>query len=100
MNPLTQILQKHKLVILDGALGTYLEEKGYDVKDKLWSAKFLDQNPQIIQKIHKEYLEAGAECIITASYQASYEGFMEKGFSIDEAKKLGSKNKAVIILPT
>lgn len=88
MNPISNILKKQKLFIIDGALGTYLEEKGYDVKDKLWSAKFLTHNPQAIKDIHTDYLRAGANCIITASYQASYEGFMEKGFSEKKAKEL------------
>lgn len=88
MNLISNILKQQKLFIIDGALGTYIEEKGYDVKDKLWSAKFLQDSPEVIEQVHTDYLEAGADCIITASYQASYEGFMEKGCNEQEAKKL------------
>lgn len=83
-----QILEQQNVFIIDGALGTQLQKKGYDVNDSLWSAKFLDKNPEAIALVHKEYLEAGANCIITASYQASYEGFMKKGFSEKRAKEL------------
>lgn len=88
MNLISNILKQQKLFIIDGALGTYIEDKGYDVKDKLWSAKFLQDSPEVIEQVHTDYLEAGADCIITASYQASYEGFIEKGCSEQEAKKL------------
>ena len=40
MNPLIPFLEKQKVFILDGAFGTELERKGYDINDSLWSAKF------------------------------------------------------------
>lgn len=88
MNCLEQILKKQKIVIVDGATGTELERKGYDIKDSLWSAKFLMENPLAIADVHRDYLEAGADCITTLSYQATYEGFMERGLSESEAKDL------------
>lgn len=88
MNGLEEILQRQKICILDGAFGTMLQNKGYDINDELWSAKFLNENPKVIAQIHTDYLQAGADCIITASYQASFEGFMKKGFSEQKAKEL------------
>ncbi len=88
MNPLEEILTKKKILILDGAFATELEKKGYDINDPLWSAKFLLENPEAICEVHKDYLEAGADCITTASYQATYEAFMKRGLSEDEAKAL------------
>lgn len=72
--------------LLDGALGTELEARGHDLSDSLWSARLLVDNPGAIQEVHAAYLQAGADCIITASYQASVEGLMKLGFS--EAKAL------------
>ncbi|MDD3343652.1 MAG: homocysteine S-methyltransferase [Sulfurospirillaceae bacterium] len=88
MNPLEKILQKQKVLIIDGAMGTELERKGFDIKDALWSAKFLMQNPEAIGEVHRDYLEAGADCITTASYQATFEGFMKLGMCEEEAKAL------------
>lgn len=88
MNFIKDILEKQKAIILDGALGTFMQIKGYDVNDSLWSAKFLDENPDVIANIHKEYLEVGSDCIITSSYQASVEGFLKKGFSEKRAEEL------------
>ncbi len=88
MNPLEKILATQPVVILDGAFSTELERKGYDLNDPLWSARVLIENPNAIAAVHEDYLEAGADCIITASYQASYEGFMARGISKKEAGKL------------
>ncbi len=88
MNPLETILKTQKVLIIDGAFGTELERKGYDINDSLWSAKFLMEKPEAIGEVHKDYLEAGSDCVTTASYQASFEGFMKRGLSEQEAKSL------------
>lgn len=88
MNIFQKILKTQNTIILDGALGTLMQEKGYNVSDSLWSARFLDENPNVIANIHKEYLQSGADCIITSSYQASIEGFLEKGFKKEKAIEL------------
>jgi len=88
MNPLTPFLENQSVFILDGAFGTELERKGYDINDSLWSAKFLMEKPEAIGEVHLDYLRAGSDCITTASYQASFEGFMKRGLSEQEAKSL------------
>ncbi len=75
-------------MILDGAFATELEHRGCDLNDPLWSAKILIENPEVIGAVHTDYLEAGADCIITASYQATYEGFIKKGLSEVQAGEL------------
>ncbi len=37
--------------VLDGGLASELEHKGYDLKDSLWSAKFLYENPTAIKEV-------------------------------------------------
>jgi homocysteine S-methyltransferase len=88
MNIIEEILQKQKVFILDGALGTQIQKNGHDVNDSLWSAKFLDEDSTVIKEVHSQYLCAGADCIITSSYQASIEGFLKKGFSQEKAIEL------------
>lgn len=88
MNIIEEILQKQKAFIIDGALGTQIQKNGHDVNDSLWSAKFLNEDVSVIKEVHKEYLQAGADCIITSSYQASIEGFLKKGFSQEKAIEL------------
>lgn len=42
--------------------------------------------------MHLDYLEAGADIIITASYQATIQGFEAKGFSTEESEALLKKS--------
>lgn len=48
MGRFKELLVGQDYVILDGALGTELEKRGYDVSGKLWSAKYLLENPSVI----------------------------------------------------
>lgn len=92
MNPVEKFLKENKLMILDGALATELERRGCDINDSLWSAKILAKNPEIIKDVHYDYFASGADCAITASYQATIKGFVENGYSEDEARRLISKS--------
>ncbi len=69
------------LMVLDGGLGTELERRGGDVRGPLWSADALLGRPDLVEDVHAAYLDAGADCITTGSYQVSFEGFAEAGLS-------------------
>lgn len=88
MNPFEEALSHHRTLLLDGGLATELEAQGHDISSTLWSASLLRTNPQAIVAAHLAYLEAGAQCIISASYQASRHGLMSLGVSADEADSL------------
>lgn len=75
-------------LLLDGGLATELEAQGYDLRHSLWSARLLAEAPGAIVDAHLAYLRAGANCIISASYQASQAGFMSLGMSETEALEL------------
>jgi homocysteine S-methyltransferase len=80
-------------LLLDGGLSNELERQGCDLNQKLWSAKLLESNPEAITLAHLAYLEAGAHCIITSSYQATLPGFMAIGY--DKASASGLILKSV-----
>ena len=84
MDKLTKLLNKEKFVIVDGAMATELEARGCNINDELWSAKILSENPALIEQVHYDYFAAGADIGISASYQASIPGFMNKGFTKKE----------------
>jgi homocysteine S-methyltransferase len=48
-------------VLLDGGLATELEARGHDLRDGLWSARLLRDDPQAIEDVHVAYFEAGAD---------------------------------------
>ena len=85
MNPIASILDHYPALVIDGALATELERRGCDLRDELWSAKILLEQPEIIKQVHLDYFKAGADCAITASYQATVEGFSKRGLSQREA---------------
>jgi homocysteine S-methyltransferase len=73
------------LHVLDGAMATELERKGFDLSGPLWSAHVLESSPEAIAEVHRDYLEAGADCLLTASYQVSAEGFQKIGYDARSA---------------
>ena len=87
-NPIKPILEQKKHMIIDGALASELQRRGCDLNDSLWSAKVLIEQPELIQQVHYDYFVAGADCAITASYQATPMGFAQKGIELEESIKL------------
>jgi len=75
-------------LVLDGGLATELARRGFDLSDALWSAGVLADAPEAVEAVHREYFEAGADVAITASYQASFEGFAARGYSHDDTVRL------------
>src|SRR2546425_8983213 len=84
LHPLEALLRK-RIVILDGAMGTMvqrykLDEAAYrGERFRDWRGKDLKGNnevllltrPQVIEEIHTQYLEAGADIIETNTFSAT-----------------------------
>ncbi|QDU60333.1 Homocysteine S-methyltransferase [Planctomycetes bacterium Pan216] len=92
---LTERLNEKGYLLLDGGLATELERRGFDVNDPLWSARVLLEEPHAIEALHFDYLQAGADCLITSSYQASFAGFAKRGLSREEAIAVMKRSYAV-----
>ena len=82
------LLEENRTVLLDGGLATELEARGHDIGGVLWSADLLRDDPQALVAAHRAYLDAGAEIVISASYQASRAGFHQLGIDADDADAL------------
>ncbi|KAJ1686868.1 hypothetical protein LUZ63_018258 [Rhynchospora breviuscula] len=122
--PLEELIEKAGgCAVIDGGFATQLEALGADINDPLWSALCLISNPHLIKKVHMQYLEAGADVLITSSYQVTYStchlflfstcknhhtiipvqykatipGFLSKSLSIEEAEKLLQKSVKLAI---
>jgi homocysteine S-methyltransferase len=87
-DPIDSFLAQRPLIILDGALATELERRGADLKDPLWSAKCLIEQPDLIRAVHLDYFKAGADVATTATYQATFEAFARRGISDQGAAQL------------
>jgi homocysteine S-methyltransferase len=80
-NPFATFLEGQGVVVLDGGLATTLESYGFDLDDPLWSARVLLEAPHAVRRAHGEFLRAGADCIATATYQATHAGLAARGLS-------------------
>lgn len=80
------------VVVLDGGLATELEARGADLSDDLWSARLLLDNPGLIVEVHRAYVDAGADLVIGASYQASFEGLERRGLDVAAARDLFARS--------
>jgi homocysteine S-methyltransferase len=76
------------VLISDGGLATELEARGHDLSDDLWSARLLVDAPEEIVAVHCAFFRAGASIATTASYQASFDGFAERGIRRNDAAPL------------
>jgi len=66
---------------LDGGLSTALENNGNKLTTFLWTGELILVNPSEITKAHLDFINAGADIIITSSYQISYLGCSKRGWS-------------------
>jgi S-methylmethionine-dependent homocysteine/selenocysteine methylase len=76
---LSGILARRKTVVLDGALGTLLEERGIPAGLPLWSANALITSPAAVGKLHEDYIRAGADIITTATFRTTRRMFNRAG---------------------
>lgn len=93
MNHLQRLLAKRQVLILDGGFATELERYGLDLNHELWSARALIEHPDLVRQVHTDYLNAGADLILSGTYQASVAGFMRYG--LDKPAALATLEKGV-----
>ncbi len=65
-SPALTALLARPAVLLSGACGTELERRGAATPLPLWSAAAIEDEPDLVRAIHREYVEAGAS-VVTAN---------------------------------
>lgn len=87
-------MMKKRIVLLDGAMGTQLYQRGMPqgVSPELWAIK----NKKLVADIHKDYFSSGADIVYTCSFGANKVKLLEYGckdvFAVN--KKLAEIAKA------
>jgi homocysteine S-methyltransferase len=79
---------------IDGGLSTALENNGNKLTTSLWTGELIRTAPTEITKAHLDFIEAGSQIIITSSYQLSYLGCSNRGWSeaeTDEALRASTQ---------
>ncbi|KAL4219812.1 hypothetical protein ACF0H5_020224 [Mactra antiquata] len=84
--------------VLDGGTSEEISRNGYFsiYGDPLWSARLLLTDPGAILNAHKNFLEAGSEVVVTASYQASVPGLIQH-LNVTEEKAIELIGQSVYI---
>ena len=75
------------MIKLDGGLSTALESNGNKLTTSLWTGELIRTDPAQITKAHLDFINAGAQIIITSSYQLSYSGCGARGWSEAETNQ-------------
>ena len=60
---------KERVLLSDGAVGTYLHEKGVDEREN--KSRQCIKQPDLVASIYREYVRAGADLIRTNTFDAN-----------------------------
>ena len=74
-------LEQEELLIMDGGMGTEILHRGVSTTLPLWSAEALLTHPETVQRIHEDYIEAGAQIIITDTFRTTVRAFAKQGIA-------------------
>ena len=77
--------------ILDGAMGSELIKSGLSLPNHIWSAEANIHHPELVQKIHRQYVEAGADYIITNTFRTTPRTYQKTGLNRKKAYQLAEK---------
>ncbi len=62
-----------RIVLLDGGMGQELVARSSSPPNPLWSAHVMMHEPEIVEAVHRDYIEAGAKVLTLNSYSATPE---------------------------
>ena len=62
------MVEANGTILLDGGTGRELKRRGVEVTTGLWSAKALMDAPEVVVAVHRDFIDAGADVIITNNY--------------------------------
>ena len=79
-NLIKQKLDNNDTIILDGAIGAELEKKGAKMHKDLWCGTCSEESPDLVKKVHEEYISAGADIITTNTYATTPIAMKQYGF--------------------
>lgn len=89
-------LMKERRIYFDGGMGSLLQARGLQPGElpETWNLS----KPEIIEEIHREYLEAGSDVVTTNTFGANHFKFKaEDGYSVQEivAAAVGNAKRAI-----
>jgi len=70
-NPFQVAKKRNRPLILDGAMGSLLQQKGFKSTGSIWMTDVIQKSPETILSIHQEYIKAGADIITTNTFRTN-----------------------------
>ncbi len=81
VNPFSLSKRINRPLILDGAMGSLLQQRGLKVNGSMWMSLANIENPEIVFQIHKDYINAGSDIVTTNTFRTN--PAVTKGFKLD-----------------
>ncbi|WP_368235373.1 homocysteine S-methyltransferase family protein [Clostridium perfringens] len=79
---------KNGVIIADGAMGTRIMELGVNLKET--PSELLNiKNPELIEKIHREYIESGANLILSNTFMCNIINAKRNNYNLEEVIESG-----------
>ena len=70
-HPLEKRLASGEVILLDGAVGTQLQQMGAPMNNTAWAATALNTHPFTVRRMHENYIKAGVDIITVNSYSSA-----------------------------
>lgn len=77
-----KLLKENKFIILDGAMGTQLQAKGLKTGECPELLSII--HPEIVEDIHRAYINAGSMIVYTNTFGANSYKLAESGYTVQE----------------
>lgn len=84
-----ELLNKDEHILLDGAMGSVLQQHGLKLGGLPEELNFTE--PDLIRSVHRSYIEAGAQGIYANTFGANRHKLQNSRYSVDEIVKQGIK---------
>lgn len=81
------IINLKRPLILDGAMGSLIQQNGLTIDKNIWTTKYNFTNPELIINIHKSYIESGCDIISTNTFRTNPNALKFSQYSNSDAVK-------------
>ena len=72
-------VQGGECILIDGATGTEVERRGVPQLENAWNGGGALSHPEIVKKIHKDYINLGAEIVISNTFATTKHALEDAG---------------------
>ncbi len=80
-------LRRGDIVLLDGGIGTEILRRGV-----YWRCHGIEQHPEVVRKMHADYLAAGVDVLRTDTFQLSRRAYLNLFHGLEHMRRIGAKD--------